>query len=225
MSLVYSHTSLLKAFPSELNSPPAGSLYYINLGFPFSDSFRSKVYNVLSPISVLAPYKYAGYPQLLRTARLEVEAEQLFAARDAPALLPAACELAHATVQCSALNAEELRREGGLEVLHAALSRCVGVLSRATRAGDVCAAVCAHVARCFAVACAFPQCRSVAADLPALSADIVPLLKNQVLVRTPSVPVVPLHEIPNLCTNLQTHPQPVAISLTALVTYKSCPKK
>ncbi|KAI5642950.1 dnaJ domain-containing protein [Phthorimaea operculella] len=69
---------------------------------------------------VLAPYKYAGYPQLLSTARLEAEAEKLFAARDAPALLPAACELAHATVKCSALNAEELRREGGLQLLPAA---------------------------------------------------------------------------------------------------------
>lgn len=66
--------------------------------------------------AVLAPYKYAGYPQLLRTARLEAEAEQLFAERDAAPLLPAACELAHATVRCSALNAEELRREGGLQV-------------------------------------------------------------------------------------------------------------
>lgn len=62
----------------------------------------------------LAPYKYAGYGALLRTARLEAEAEALFA-RDA-ALLPAACELAHATLACSALNAEELCRERGLEV-------------------------------------------------------------------------------------------------------------
>lgn len=67
-------------------------------------------------LAVLAPYKYAGYPQLLSTARLEAEAEQLFAESDSPALLPAACELAHATVRCSSLNAEELRREGGLQV-------------------------------------------------------------------------------------------------------------
>lgn len=65
---------------------------------------------------MLAPYKYAGYPALLRTVRLEVNEEQLFATRDTPALLPAAAELAHATVRCSALNAEELRREGGLQV-------------------------------------------------------------------------------------------------------------
>ncbi|GBP27281.1 DnaJ homolog subfamily C member 13 [Eumeta japonica] len=124
---------------------------------------------------VLAPYKYAGYPQLLRTARLEAEAEQLFAERDAP-LLPAACELAHATVNCSALNAEELRREGGLQVLHDAMSRCVGVLSRVTKPGELGAAVCAHCARCFAVAAQFPQCLSVMADMPQLSRDVVPLI-------------------------------------------------
>ncbi|KAJ0173970.1 hypothetical protein K1T71_010116 [Dendrolimus kikuchii] len=127
---------------------------------------------------VLAPYKYAGYPQLLSTARLEAEAEQLFAKSDAPALLPAACELAHATVRCSALNAEELRREGGLQVLHEAMSRCVPVLSEASKPGDISASVCAHCARCFAVAAEFPKCREVCAEMPSLCADIVPLLKR-----------------------------------------------
>ncbi|XP_045537410.1 dnaJ homolog subfamily C member 13 [Papilio machaon] len=124
---------------------------------------------------VLAPYKYAGYPQLLRTARLEVEAEQLFAERDA-ALLPAACQLAHATVRCSALNAEELRREGGLQVLQAALSRCSAILGGDSRGAA--AAVCAHAARCLAVAAAFPACRRVCADMPSLAADLVPLLRR-----------------------------------------------
>ncbi|CAG9133966.1 unnamed protein product [Plutella xylostella] len=64
---------------------------------------------------VLAPYKYAGYPQLLRTVRLETEAERLFSATGS-ALLPAACELAHATVRCSALNAEQLARDQGILV-------------------------------------------------------------------------------------------------------------
>ncbi|XP_063894399.1 dnaJ homolog subfamily C member 13 [Helicoverpa armigera] len=127
---------------------------------------------------VLAPYKYAGYPQLLRTARLEAEADQLFAERDAAPLLPAACELAHATVRCSALNAEELRREGGLQVLHEAMSRCVPVLSETSKPGDMSAAVCAHAARCFAVAAAFPACRAVCADMPQLCADLVPLLRR-----------------------------------------------
>ncbi|XP_053615104.1 dnaJ homolog subfamily C member 13 isoform X2 [Plodia interpunctella] len=122
---------------------------------------------------VLAPYKYAGYPQLLRTARLEAEAEALFAAQSA-ALLPPAVELALATVRCSKLNAEELRREGGLQVLHEALSRCVPMVS----ASALSAAVCAHAARCFAVAAAFPACRAVCARLPLLAADLVPLLRK-----------------------------------------------
>ncbi|XP_072942508.1 dnaJ homolog subfamily C member 13 [Epargyreus clarus] len=124
---------------------------------------------------VLAPYKYAGYSQLLRTARLQAASEQLFAEREGAALLPAACELAHATVRCSALNAEELCREGGLEVLLEALSRCVAVLGGAA-AGGAAAAVCAHCARCFAVAARFPACRAAAAALPRLAADVVPLL-------------------------------------------------
>ncbi|CAG5029931.1 unnamed protein product [Parnassius apollo] len=123
---------------------------------------------------VLEPYKYAGYPQLLSTARLEVESEQLFSESDA-ALLPAACQLALATVRCSALNAEELRREGGLEVLHGALARCGAVLGAA---GRVAGAVCAATARCFAVAAGFPAGRCACAALPALSAHLVPLLRR-----------------------------------------------
>ncbi|KAM3956718.1 receptor mediated endocytosis 8 [Aphomia sociella] len=125
---------------------------------------------------VLSPYKYAGYPMLLRTARLEAEAEALFSAGDA--LLPAACELAHATVACSALNAEELRREGGLQVLHEAMSRCVPVLSQSAAADELAALVCAHAARCFAVAARFPACREVCAQMPNLCLDIVPLLRR-----------------------------------------------
>lgn len=65
-------------------------------------------------LAVLQPYKYAGYSQLIKTIRIETADEQLFS-KNAP-LLTAACELAYHTVQCSALNAEELRRENGLEV-------------------------------------------------------------------------------------------------------------
>lgn len=62
----------------------------------------------------LRPYKYAGYPQLIKTIRLETKDEQLFS-KDVP-LLTAASELCYHTVHCSVLNAEELRRENGIEV-------------------------------------------------------------------------------------------------------------
>ena len=56
----------------------------------------------------LAPYKYAGYPMLTRTIRMETADGSLFS--KSAALLPAAAELAFHTCDCSALNAEELRR-------------------------------------------------------------------------------------------------------------------
>lgn len=62
----------------------------------------------------LEPYKYAGYPMLIKTITMETEDGQLFS-KTSP-LLPAAAELAFHTVNCSALNAEELRRESGIEV-------------------------------------------------------------------------------------------------------------
>ena len=65
-------------------------------------------------ISELQPYKYAGYPMLIKTIRLETGDRGLFS-KSAP-LLTAASELAYHTINCSALNAEELRREDGIEV-------------------------------------------------------------------------------------------------------------
>lgn len=52
---------------------------------------------------------------LIRTITMETSDDLLFS-KESP-LLPAAAELAFHTVNCSALNAEELRRENGLEVI------------------------------------------------------------------------------------------------------------
>ena len=51
---------------------------------------------------------------LIKTIKMETSDDGLFA-KETP-LLPAATELAYHTVNCSALNAEELRREDGIEV-------------------------------------------------------------------------------------------------------------
>ena len=64
--------------------------------------------------TVLSEYKYAGYPALVKTIRMETHDDALFS-KSAP-LLAAASELCYHTVKCSALNAEELRRENGIEV-------------------------------------------------------------------------------------------------------------
>ncbi|MGH0124511.1 UNVERIFIED_CONTAM: hypothetical protein FKN15_018998 [Acipenser sinensis] len=104
----------------------------------------------------LEPYKYAGYPMLIKTLTMETTDDQLFS-KTSP-LLPAAAELAFHTVNCSALNAEELRRENGIErstemkhlisdlnlrgdyfhqVLQEALSRCVAVLTASSKPDDM----------------------------------------------------------------------------------------
>ncbi|VDM82399.1 unnamed protein product, partial [Strongylus vulgaris] len=62
----------------------------------------------------LSEYKYAGYGQLIRTIDLEAKNSSLFQ-EGGGALLSAAVELANYTLVSSALNAEQLRREQGLE--------------------------------------------------------------------------------------------------------------
>ncbi len=84
----------------------------------------------------LAQHKYAGYPMLIKTIRMEVEDDNLFVQnrgktgdtdaaagrKHAAELLSCSTELAYETVATSALNAEELRREGGLQTLQVSCS-------------------------------------------------------------------------------------------------------
>ena len=64
--------------------------------------------------AVLRPYKYAGYPMLIKTIDMETHDDNLFS-KSAP-LLTASSEVAYVTINTSALNMEELRREGGITV-------------------------------------------------------------------------------------------------------------
>ncbi|XP_046663118.1 LOW QUALITY PROTEIN: dnaJ homolog subfamily C member 13-like [Homalodisca vitripennis] len=122
----------------------------------------------------LQPYKYAGYSQLIKTIQLETADAQLFSK---PALLlVAATELAYHTINCSALNAEELNREGGFQVLLAAFSRCVSILSRSSTQRDMNVEVCTHCTRCFSAAAQFPACRSTFLQLPQLIDDLLRIL-------------------------------------------------
>ncbi|XP_044264022.1 dnaJ homolog subfamily C member 13 [Tribolium madens] len=122
----------------------------------------------------LQPYKYAGYPQLIKTIKMETADDQLFS-KSAP-LLAAASELAYHTVHCSALNAEELRRENGLEVLLEAYTRCVSVLNKSSKPTDTAVLVCTHITRCFSVAAQFPACREKMIDLKQLVKDLCRIL-------------------------------------------------
>eukprot|EP00039_Didymoeca_costata_P023981 m.8876 g.8876 ORF g.8876 m.8876 type:complete len:2271 (-) comp3968_c0_seq1:482-7294(-) len=118
----------------------------------------------------LAPYKYAGYPMLMTTITRETEDENLFSS--SVGLLAAACELAHLTVDCSALNAEELRRNGGIEILAKAMQRCISVIGHETSEEEMAAKVCIHILRCFAAACQFEGCREKITEKPQIMKDV-----------------------------------------------------
>ena len=64
--------------------------------------------------TALRPYKYAGYPMLIKTIERETGDEDLFS-KSAP-ILTAASEVAYHTMNNSALNSEELCRENGIPV-------------------------------------------------------------------------------------------------------------
>uniref|UniRef100_A0A2K6E1C6 DnaJ heat shock protein family (Hsp40) member C13 n=1 Tax=Macaca nemestrina TaxID=9545 RepID=A0A2K6E1C6_MACNE len=122
----------------------------------------------------LQPYKYAGYPMLIRTITMETSDDLLFS-KESP-LLPAATELAFHTVNCSALNAEELRRENGLEVLQEAFSRCVAVLTRSSKPSDMSVQVCGHISKCYSVAAQFEECREKITEMPSIIKDLCRVL-------------------------------------------------
>lgn len=118
----------------------------------------------------LHPYKYSGYPMLIETIKSEVEDERLFSKPDP--LLAYACEAAYHTLRCSSKNAEELRRENGLEVLQQALSRCASVLSASSDLDDVCVQMCTNIINCFAVASEFEACQQKLSELHSVIKDL-----------------------------------------------------
>ncbi|GFN83676.1 Dnaj homolog subfamily c member 13-like, partial [Plakobranchus ocellatus] len=122
----------------------------------------------------LQPYKYAGYPMLIKTIQMETNDDQLFS-KSAP-LLSAASELAYHTVNCSALNAEELRRESGIQVLQGAFSRCVNVLTKSSKQEEVAVMVCTNIAKCYSVAAQFEACREKIQETSAIIKDLCRIL-------------------------------------------------
>ncbi|XP_053215309.1 dnaJ homolog subfamily C member 13 isoform X3 [Podarcis raffonei] len=122
----------------------------------------------------LKPYKYAGYPMLIKTITIETSDDLLFS-KESP-LLPAATELAFYTVNCSALNAEELRRENGIEILQEAFNRCVAVLTHFSKPDDMSVQVCGHVSKCYSVAAQFEDCREKITEMPNTIKDLCRVL-------------------------------------------------
>lgn len=101
---------------------------------------------------------------------METKDDQLFS-KEIP-LLSAASELCYHTVHCSALNAEELRREEGIEALLEAYSRCVSIMGADSQPEQLHYRVISNITRCFEVACYFENCKKKILELPQLIVDV-----------------------------------------------------
>jgi DnaJ homolog subfamily C member 13 len=100
-------------------------------------------------------------------------------------LLNAASELCYHTVHCSALNAEELRREGGLEALLEAYSRCVSIMSADSSPAELHYQIISNITRCFEVSCTFDKCKEKIIELPELIADVCRIVYFKVMLLFP----------------------------------------
>uniref|UniRef100_A0A914BXU0 J domain-containing protein n=1 Tax=Acrobeloides nanus TaxID=290746 RepID=A0A914BXU0_9BILA len=129
----------------------------------------------------LSPYKYAGYAQLIKTIRMESTDDALFA-NGGGQLLCAAVELCYWTLRSSALNAEQLRRDGGLDALYETFERCVPMVSLSSKKTDMHVQICLHSCNCFDVAAQFDSCRDKISEMKTLFNSLCRLLKFENLV-------------------------------------------
>ena len=130
----------------------------------------------------LSQFKYAGYTELIRTIDLEADDSNLFGGGHAESgqLLSAAVELCYWTLRSSALNAEQLRRESGLEALYKTFQRCSPLVTAGSKEDDLPVQVCVHICNCFSTAGLFEACREKFTEMSALFASICHLLRYEV---------------------------------------------
>lgn len=95
-------------------------------------------------------------------------------------LLCAAIELCYWTLRSSALNAEQLRREFGLDSLYETFERCVPMVSLSSKKGDMPVQICLHSSNCFATAARFDSCRDKISEMKTLFNSLCRLLKYDV---------------------------------------------
>ena len=117
--------------------------------------------------TLLAQYKYAGYPMLIRILANEAKNDQLFSTGNTTkptALLPIAIQLLYYTLDCTELNSEELRRENGLEILTEVFRRCSSVITKSSKPDDFVVSVCQYSALCYGVAGKFEKSRDLFVD-------------------------------------------------------------
>ncbi|EFO23478.1 hypothetical protein LOAG_05008 [Loa loa] len=151
----------------------------------------------------LAPYKYAGYGQLIKTIDLESKDDALFA-EGGGRLLGAAVELCRYTLMSSSLNAEQLRRDAGLEALLAAFERCAPMVNLSSKEDDMAVQVCIHSLYCFGTAAQFDACREKISEMPVLFSTICRLLQFNHVIRLACAAAECICALA-VCTILQMH--------------------
>jgi DnaJ family protein C protein 13 len=131
---------------------------------------------------LLMPYKYAGYAMLIKTITNETDDDQLFSKKYD--LLSFSTQLVYQTIRCSALNAEELRRENGIYLLNDAFNRCVAVLGKTTKnENDMSVLVCLYTSKIYGVAAQFDECRERFLEIKTLIRDLARCLNFRYLTK------------------------------------------
>ena len=107
----------------------------------------------------LAPFKYAGYPLLCAAIKTALD-------KDDRAMLAAGAELCYRTLQSTSLNAEELRRQDGLDILCDVLMHAVAQTFGDSKPSEAAPQTVANVLLTYATAASFEQSRAKIASLP-----------------------------------------------------------
>lgn len=121
---------------------------------------------------VLEPFKYAGYPMLMNAVTVDKDDNNFLSSERAP-LLVAASELIWLTCASSSLNGEELVRDGGIQLLGALLSRCMGVVQPTTSASEPSAIIVTNIMKTFSALSHFESARAEILGFSGLIEDIV----------------------------------------------------
>nr|CCC48508.1 putative endosomal trafficking protein RME-8, fragment [Trypanosoma vivax Y486] len=105
---------------------------------------------------LLSQYKYAGYNLLLRLMQMEYDDPNMFC-KEVVLMVPAV-ELCYLTVRNVSLNADELREEGGIELLSKVMQRCFESITPNSGDSLVQVKILRNTMMTFAVAAHFHEC-------------------------------------------------------------------
>ena len=119
--------------------------------------------------TVLAPYKYAGYPLLLQSLKLT----KLHNLNDNTHILVHAAHLAYLTCLCCALNARELTRVKGVERMSKLLVQSMLTVTNATDRHHPNLVIASHILHSLAGLAAFETARERMVRLPILIKELV----------------------------------------------------